>query len=165
MSTNSYILFFDSKKSPTSFEGVYHHWDGYPSGVGKKLHELYNTFFNKNVQAMKQTLVDENPAGWSNIIENWNDPKNGPVSYTMKGEPSNIIRFNSLKNLSADFGIQFIYIIDIRTKNMYIITNDDKLRGFIVSLEMAVPKKTWNNLDEDDATEYLPISTFTELNC
>lgn len=49
------------------FEGVYHHWDGYPDGLGATLHELYHNHFNKDIDAMLKYLIDDHPAGWSTI--------------------------------------------------------------------------------------------------
>lgn len=49
------------------FEGRYHHWDGYPSGLGHTLFELANGHFADNLPRMMQVLCDEHPAGWSTI--------------------------------------------------------------------------------------------------
>lgn len=50
-----------------SFAGIYHHWDSYPSGLGKTLFGLYNGFFQRDLDAMLRMLLDEHPAGWSTI--------------------------------------------------------------------------------------------------
>ena len=49
------------------FEGRYHHWDGYPTGLGATLYEAYNGFFQRDLDAMLKYLVDDHPAGWSTI--------------------------------------------------------------------------------------------------
>ena len=49
------------------FEGRYHHWDSYPSGLGKTLWDLYHNHFKHDLKAMLQTLIDEHHAGWSTI--------------------------------------------------------------------------------------------------
>jgi len=49
------------------FKGVYHHWDGYPSGLGATLLELRNGHFKSNTEAMLRFLIDDHPAGWSTI--------------------------------------------------------------------------------------------------
>lgn len=64
MSTRSVI----ARKTQTGFTGVYHHWDGYPSGLGAMLFELRNGHFKRDTQAMLRYLIDEHPAGWSTII-------------------------------------------------------------------------------------------------
>jgi hypothetical protein len=67
MSTRSCI----TRPAKGGFKGVYHHWDGYPAGVGSRIYELYNTIFEKNVEKMLKFLIDDHPAGWSSI---WGDP-------------------------------------------------------------------------------------------
>lgn len=52
---------------PPRFRGRYHHWDSYPSGLGKTLWELYHCHFHHDLNAMLRVLVDEHPAGWSTI--------------------------------------------------------------------------------------------------
>lgn len=63
MSTRSVI----ARKNGTGFTGVYHHWDGYPSGLGATLFELRNKHFKGDTAAMLAFLIDEHPAGWSTI--------------------------------------------------------------------------------------------------
>lgn len=50
------------------FHGRYHHFDGYPSGLGRELCKLYVDLFDQNIDAMRQLLFYDHPAGWSNII-------------------------------------------------------------------------------------------------
>ncbi len=64
MSTRSCIA---RKTGESSFVGVYHHWDGYPSALGATLYELYNAHFHKDLAAMLSFLIDQHPAGWSTI--------------------------------------------------------------------------------------------------
>jgi hypothetical protein len=49
------------------FKGTYHHWDGYPTGLGATLFNLYQTQFNHDLPKMLHVLIDEHPAGWSTI--------------------------------------------------------------------------------------------------
>jgi hypothetical protein len=49
------------------FDGVYHHWDSYPTGLGETLFKLYNGFFAKDIAKFLQVLIDDHPAGWSTI--------------------------------------------------------------------------------------------------
>lgn len=48
------------------FRGRYHHWDGYPSGVGAELWRLQREHF-ADLDAMRQYLVTDEPQGWSTI--------------------------------------------------------------------------------------------------
>lgn len=45
----------------------YHHWDGYPSGLGATLYDLYRNQFHRDLDAMLKVLIDDHPAGWSTI--------------------------------------------------------------------------------------------------
>lgn len=49
------------------FEGRYHHWDSYPTGLGATLYRLANGHFAHDYQRMVATLIDDHPAGWSTI--------------------------------------------------------------------------------------------------
>jgi hypothetical protein len=50
-----------------TLEMRYHHFDSYPSGLGKSLYEIYNGHFQQDLPKMMSFLVDEHPAGWSTI--------------------------------------------------------------------------------------------------
>lgn len=74
MSTRSVIAV--SNVTGTDFIGVFHHWDGYPSGVGKALYTLYRERFGRDLEAMTQTLIYDRPSGWDSIVANWtNSPE------------------------------------------------------------------------------------------
>lgn len=47
------------------WEGRYHHWDSYPTGLGKRLQEVYQQI---GLARMKKLLIDEHPVGWSTIL-------------------------------------------------------------------------------------------------
>jgi len=51
-----------------TFQGVYHHWDGYPTGLGKYLTEILTGQFASDLPLMLHALIDEHPAGWSTIL-------------------------------------------------------------------------------------------------
>ena len=56
------------RRSPLEFKGVYHHWDSYPSGLGRALFRLRRRDFKNDTNAMLSVLIDQHPAGWSTII-------------------------------------------------------------------------------------------------
>lgn len=60
----------------SGWRGRYHHFDGYPEGLGKTLFGLYNKHFKKDLSAMLQVLIHDHPAGWSSINNNWDLPLN-----------------------------------------------------------------------------------------
>jgi hypothetical protein len=49
------------------WEGRYHHFDGYPSGLGIELLRLHQDVFDGDVDRMTRVLIDDHPAGWSTI--------------------------------------------------------------------------------------------------
>jgi hypothetical protein len=52
-----------------TFEGVYHHWESYPNeGLGQFLIHILTGHFQNDLARMLCFLIDENPAGWSTII-------------------------------------------------------------------------------------------------
>lgn len=57
----------DSRTGKFKFKGRYHHSDGYPTGLGATLYDLYNGHFEKDLPAMLKYLLDDHPAGWSCI--------------------------------------------------------------------------------------------------
>ena len=50
------------------FEGRYHHWDSYPTGLGEGLQQMYRSL-GGDVERMKTILLDEHTAGWSTICD------------------------------------------------------------------------------------------------
>jgi len=51
------------------WEGRYHHWDSYPSCLGKALYDLHGQgTFHKTTDEMIMTLITNHPAGWSTIV-------------------------------------------------------------------------------------------------
>jgi hypothetical protein len=58
----------ESEGQPPVFRGNYHHWDSYPTGLGKTLWGLYHGHFQQDLELMLQTLIDNHPAGWSSIV-------------------------------------------------------------------------------------------------
>lgn len=56
------------RKAPLEFKGVYHHWDSYPSGLGRTLFRIRRQDFNGDTNAMLNVLIDQHGAGWSTIV-------------------------------------------------------------------------------------------------
>lgn len=52
---------------PLQWKGRYHHWDSYPDGLGRELWQLYQGHFDRDLDRMLRELLDEHPAGWSNL--------------------------------------------------------------------------------------------------
>ena len=100
-------------QSPQFF-GRYHHWDSYPSGLGQTLWELYHEQFQRNLEAMTRTLIDEHPAGWSTIngadfrlTAGFTEPVAGfaPTGNSVEGE-SQPVEDNSQKEAASSQGVR-----------------------------------------------------------
>jgi hypothetical protein len=50
-------------------EGVYHHWDGYPPGLGALLFRLFHKEYKGDMERMLKEIVDSHPGGWSYLAE------------------------------------------------------------------------------------------------
>lgn len=75
---------------PVQFRGVYHHWDSYPSGLGRTLFSLRNTQFRGDTRKLLQVLIDEHPSGWSTIVSE----RFGPLRRGMGSE--RVVRLKDL---------------------------------------------------------------------
>lgn len=64
MSTRSAI----ARTTADGWTGRYHHWDGYPSGLGASIYEQVNGHFGGDVEAALRFYCDEHPAGFSTIV-------------------------------------------------------------------------------------------------
>ena len=137
------------------FEGRYHHWDSYPTGLGATLFRLANEHFSGDLKRMMAVLIDEHPAGWSTITHaNWNNPPGfteNPPSYfredntydekrafaeshpscychgDRKEEPKPL-----LTQVGDDGGAEYAYVISIEGRTMGVLEkryDDDDSRA------------------------------------
>ncbi len=123
-----------------TFKGVYHHWDGYPTGLGATLFRVYRKHFNRDLDAMLTFLIEMHPAGWSTINNaNFKLPAgyreskyrkkrngdsdyskpipHGPVCYChgeRHEEPSPVTE-------QDDCGMEWAYVFDIEKKLMHVL--------------------------------------------
>lgn len=102
MSTRGVI----ARKTGSGFRGVYHHWDGYPSGLGKYLFELRWRRFKGDTQKMLKFLIDEHPNGWSSIGNYLKSGRVGKDDYYAKGNESPAM---TEKNSSGS-GVEYAYV-------------------------------------------------------
>jgi len=135
MSTRSFIARQTSTKKGDGFKGRYHHNDGYPSGVGATLFELYNGHFKRDIKAMLKFLIDDHPAGWSSINNtDFNSPAgfnengfrtNGPHCYCHGGrkESAQLITEKNASSCGCEYG----YIFNNTT--MYVVSSFYKSDG------------------------------------
>lgn len=57
-----------ARRTPSGYIGRYHHNCGDPCNLGRALYRLRNGYFRGGTGAMLRVLIDEHPAGWSDII-------------------------------------------------------------------------------------------------
>ena len=92
MSTRSVI----ARRKGNGFVGVYHHWDGYPRGLGASLFETLKKDFGGDVEAMLKTIIDEHPAGWSTLVGcSFIGQIPGYINYIPNATPKDEERYNN----------------------------------------------------------------------
>jgi hypothetical protein len=143
MSTRAVI----ARVKGNNIEGRYHHWDGYPTGLGKT---LFDKARELGVYHVLDILIDQHPGGWSTVNNrDWNkDPVyvgvtakedvNGPECYchgsrSEDGGPP--ITFETLKEWG---GIEWIYALDPEAKTLAVLVPDRQLVT-VVSLDGEEP--------------------------
>lgn len=101
------------------WQGVYHHSDGYPRGLGACLAGLLDGAFGGDLDAMTTYLIDHEPCGWSLIIgcdfsqpKGWTEERLGlkrpmpPQSYSARGdEPEGYLRSGDEAN------VDYLYVL------------------------------------------------------
>lgn len=81
MSTTAYI----GRPHGEDWIAVYHHFDGYPEGLGLTLVGLLDALpFSGDYSALVRRLIDEEPVGWSTIV---GADFTLPNAFTPYGEP------------------------------------------------------------------------------
>lgn len=75
MSTRSCIA---KPRKKDGWEGVYHHSDGYPEGVGRTIWNLVKNRYKGDVAKFHKEIIDNNLDGWSALRvfhPDWGDPE------------------------------------------------------------------------------------------
>jgi hypothetical protein len=49
------------------WQGVYHHWDSYPKGLGKELWDRLHSEYQGDITAFLADAIDNHPSGWSSF--------------------------------------------------------------------------------------------------
>jgi hypothetical protein len=85
-----------AKPDGDGWKGRYHHWDGYPSGLGATLIAAKDKHFGGDLAKMTKHLIDDEKVGWStiNVVNpagppSWDELASrnvNPQSYTARGE-------------------------------------------------------------------------------
>lgn len=131
MSTRACIAYPSKSKK---WEGVFSHWDGYPSGLGKDIWDILHEKFIGNkgkfgvmnsgdetnaIEAFIQIYIKGHLGGWSSF---------GRECYCHS--PEFIMRDGKGKNIidgkkGDPLFIEYVYILDAKKKEMIILTSKD----------------------------------------
>lgn len=160
-------------KVPVQFRGVYHHWDSYPSGLGRTLFQLYKTHFKGDIETMLATLIDKHPAGWSTLVDRrfdlepgWSDLERSeqddgrPLCYCHGGRHET--GWKVTEHNASGSGVEYVYAFSGST--MFILASfcDDgsKMIGMfgsgdpnaawriVAEVNLAGARPNWDLLDE-----------------
>lgn len=134
MSTRSYIVIERKKKDGTKwYEGIYCHWDGYPSWNGKILQENYQDrklveelISLGDVSVLKVKLY---PTAGKEDEHSFDHPeKDVCIFYGRdRGEEGVEPREVNLKELASDILIEYVYIYTLDGKWMCSANNPSKI--------------------------------------
>ena len=161
-------------RDPPVFKGVYHHWDSYPSGLGRALYRLRNGRFRMNTDAMVREIIDQHPAGWSTIVGcsfdqtpgfSRTEPDDRPQCYC-HGE-RNESGWKVTDTNAAGSGVEYVYafegsrmlvlgsFIEDGTKMVGFFGAGDETAVWVVIAEVNLdrPEPDWEALDELSVTQ------------
>lgn len=145
--------------------GRYCHFDGSPTGVGRTLYQLHQEHFRGDTAALCHFLIDEHPAGWSQLdgadfaLEPaWIDDTDIlPKSHPDRRRPHCYCHGQRqqgpllLTQASADLvGMSYVYILGERTHQMLIYGVAGPYRyprlRFVARVDLSAPEPDWQHL-------------------
>ena len=161
------------RKDPLEFEGVYHHWDSYPSGLGRALFHLRRGFFREDTDAMLRMLIDQHPAGWSVVVGARFDLTPGFRDRSKSEETDDRPQcychgdrhspgWTVTQQNAGDSGIEYAYVFDGRKMlvagsfcrsgdkmvGMFGMGDPDAVWSVIAEVDLDGPEPDWEKLDE-----------------
>jgi len=165
-----------ARKTKNGFTGAYHHFDSYPTALGKTLYELYNGYFKKDLVKMLGFLIDEHPAGWSTINDtDFNKsagycefdlikPKEkGPQCYchgTRKEKAWRVTEKNA-----AGSGCEYAYVFDGEENKMFVLSSFHRDGNKAVGMfGMGDEKAVWEAIAVIDLNQPAPDWAVIEKN-
>lgn len=152
MSTRGVIGIYERADAVT-WRGVYHHFDSYPRGLGATLWNAYHQVFKGDLIAMMKLLIEDHPAGWSNINRCdltlppiWDDSperyaSHAPQSYTVRGEEPSII------TQVSDYGwLEWAYLFNPVVPHMDVFSIDGKYLRWVTTVDLCDVEPEWDVL-------------------
>lgn len=64
MSTRAVI----ARQTSDGWEGVYHHFDGYPTALGRELFDAFHSEYGGDIERFLSEVIEAHPGGWSHFI-------------------------------------------------------------------------------------------------
>ncbi len=154
-----------------SWQGVYHHFDGYPSGLGRALQQLYQGHFQRDSARMIQALILDHPAGWSNCAGDWDQFK--PIGFTEERrrqdrtplatfvehltdpqppiyyDDERDVSFLTPSDLPECWDIEWLYVLNQRVS---VLTRKQRLVMLVFKLTARRPPVLVESVDLDDSS-------------
>jgi len=149
MSTRSVI----ARKTESGFRGVYHHWDGYPSGLGQTLFNVRRWVFGGDTNSMLAYLIDAHPAGWSTVNGcRWFDARPRCYCHNDRNEPP----CEMTEANASGSGCEYVYVFDAEGSRMTILSSHSGSAKMIGMFGLGDPEAHWvevKSLDLDSEVE------------
>jgi hypothetical protein len=135
------------------WEGRYHYSDGYPSGLGPALYDLYHGHFERDLDRLLHVLIDAHPAGWLSIIAaDWTrapgwypaHPRVGPLRCYCHGdrrEPCD------LRTSDAPDYEEFLYVLSVASRTMTIFRTGTHVEQLLAIVRLDDPPPDWDRLE------------------
>jgi hypothetical protein len=121
------------------FKGVYHHWDGYPSGLGAHLFATLKGKYKDNLGKMLTWAIDTHSAGWSTIMGSSETEKPECFCHPKRKrrpEPKG----NWFTNENVEGDIEWLYIFDEARRLMYVTDTRHKAT---ICVNLDGPEPDW----------------------
>lgn len=116
------------------FKGVYSHWDGYPTNLGKRLWKIVR---DRGLANTLRFLIDEHPAGWSVAGEEcYCHPKRDR-------EPETANWFTH-KDVGKDSDIEWVYVFDEENNRLFVRDTGHDAEDIV---DLAEPEPDWSLLE------------------
>ena len=162
-----------TNEDPLQFKGVYHHWDSYPSGLGKMLFLLRAGRFRMNTELMLQELIAKHPAGWSTIVGRrfdrtpsfkMDEPDDLPQCYCHGGR--NEQAWAVTESNASGSGVEYVYAFTgsrmlilgsyladgAKMIGMFGVGDERASWTVIADIDLNGPEPDWEAIDERAAT-------------
>lgn len=117
------------------WEGVYHHWDSYPTGLGRKLWTALYQEFHGSVEDFLHYVVDTHRAGWSSFPNNPYEPS----------EPDMVINDQTVEPLFHEY----VYVFSPRMLTVFgsTVPEQNYELDLFGSFPLDGPEPNWSYLE------------------